>query len=632
MTQEDATAAHGAVKFVAKVGGTDVTSRIVSCRVVCGLGAIDWFELRFDTWLAQQEAENRKAVQHGGDHLGKAVELTFTGGSGSFQEKETVAFTYRGVVTEVGFHVDHDGPDQTVVVGHGPMWKLANAAHFTTFKDPVLSKVVKTVVEAHSEKVSFKAQTDHKLRYVVQHGDGDLDFLWRTCRQVGEWFFYDGKDLVVGWSGDHGGKPVSLQWGEGLRTCRAEARVVPLHYQANVYHYPTSKDLKKDSASPTNVAASGDSSKLRERALQASGEVLKKGGVAVGGTFAVDKDVEQAVKARTDNAASRALTFWGRTSSSPLMPGRRLTVRGVGALDGEYRAIEVSHSFSVRGGYQCDFVALPSSVRHPALPEHPPQAASLQMGVVEDNADPDKLGRVRVRLKWNTDAKKDDLPWIRVVHHHAGKNHGAYFLPELGDEVLVGHEFDDPDRPIVLGSLYHGQAKPKSDVVDDKNDVKEFHTRSGNTVRITDKDGKEEIAVSTPKESNQIVMTAGSSPKILVKTKGAIRIEAAKTIEIEAGEKMTLTSPKIELKAKDMAQIDAGTIEAKAKDKAKFSAPTIEHAAQNEHKLTAGSKLAASAATVELSAQASLKASSGAVAEVSGGATLTVKAPLVRIN
>lgn len=632
MSQDNPSAGHGAVKVAVKIGGADVTSRIVDCRVICGLGLLDWFELRLDAWLAQQESDNRKVVKQGGDRLGEAVEITFTGGSGDYRQKEAVPFTYRGVVTEVGFHVDHDGPDQTVLIGHGPMWKLAQASRFNTFKDPVLSKVVKAVLAAHSEKVSFKTQTDHKLRYVVQHGETDLDFLWRTCRQVGEWFFYDGKDLVVGWSNDHGGNPVALQWGEGLRSCRAEARVLPLLYQTNVYHYLTAKALDKKSMSPTNIGSSGEVSKLRERALQASGNLLKATSLAVGGTFAVDGDVEHAVKVRSDNAASRTLTFYGRTATSPLLPGRCVSVQGVGALDGEYRAVEVTHSFSVHGGYSCDFVALPSNVRHPAVPDHPPQAASLQIGVVEDNVDPDKLGRVRVRLKWNVEAKKDDLPWIRVVQHHAGKDHGAYFIPEIGDELLVGHEFDDPDRPIVLGSLYHGQSKPKSDVVDDKNDVKEFHTRSGNTIRITDKDGKEEIAISTPNESNQLVMTAGQTPKILVKTKGSIRIEAAKTIEIEAGEKLTLTAPTVEVKGKNMVQIDAGKLDAKAKDKATFAAPTIEHSAQQEHTLSAGSAIKASAANIEVSAQAKLKASSGAIAEVSGGATLTLKAPLVRIN
>ena len=631
MNDADPTTGH-IVKLAVSIAGEDVTPHIVDCRVSCSLGVVDWFELRLQAWLAQQGQTNDQAVGGGIGHVGGDVKIEFRGVAGDYAVKDSVVFSYQGVVTEVCFDVDHDGPDHILLTGHGPMWALAQTGRFATFLEPKLSAVVKAVLDPHGAKASFQAKDDYKLRYLVQHGESDLDFLWRTCRQVGEWFYYDGKQLVCGWQADHGGAPVALKWGDGLRSCRAEMKVVPLLQQARCYHYPTAKSIDKTASEATRVGSFGDAEKLREQALGASKKILKVPTLTVGGAFAADKEAEDSARARTDNVASRALTLRGTTCSSPLQPGRRIDVKELGALSGSYRAVEVEHYFSPYHGYSCSFVALPSGVRHPPLPEIQPQTPSLQIGLVEDNVDPDKLGRVRVRLKWNLLAKKEELPWLRVMHHHAGADHGAYIVPEKGDEVLVGHEFDDPGRPIVLGSVYHGQAKPKSDVVGDKNDVKEFHTRSGNTIRITDKQGHEEIAISTPSQSNEIVLTAGQEPKILVKSKGSLRIEAAKVIEVEAGERMTLTAPKIEWKAKDLAQIDAGTLTAKASREAKFSAPKIEHSAQQEHKISAGATLKLSAATVELSAQAKLQASSGAVAEVSGGATLTCKAPLVRIN
>jgi hypothetical protein len=43
--------------------------------------------------------------------------------------------------------------------------------------------------------------------------------------------------------------------------------------------------------------------------------------------------------------------------------------------------------------------------------------------------------------------------WARVVQVGAGRRSGAAYIPEVGDEVLVGFEFGDARRPYVLGGL-----------------------------------------------------------------------------------------------------------------------------------------------------------------------------------
>jgi type VI secretion system secreted protein VgrG len=45
---------------------------------------------------------------------------------------------------------------------------------------------------------------------------------------------------------------------------------------------------------------------------------------------------------------------------------------------------------------------------------------------------------------------------IRVAQIWAGKTRGALFTPRVGDEVLIAYEEGDPDRPIVIGSVYNG--------------------------------------------------------------------------------------------------------------------------------------------------------------------------------
>jgi hypothetical protein len=76
--------------------------------------------------------------------------------------------------------------------------------------------------------------------------------------------------------------------------------------------------------------------------------------------------------------------------------------------------------------------------------------------VVTNVSDPDKLGRVKVALPWLSPSFESD--WARVVQVGAGPRSGALFLPEVGDEVLIGFEFGDPRRGYVLGGLINSNS------------------------------------------------------------------------------------------------------------------------------------------------------------------------------
>ena len=78
--------------------------------------------------------------------------------------------------------------------------------------------------------------------------------------------------------------------------------------------------------------------------------------------------------------------------------------------------------------------------------------------VIKDKGGPeidvDKDGRILVQFYW--DRKKKPSRRVRVAQFWAGSNRGALFVPRVGDEVLITYEEGDPDRPIVIGSVYNG--------------------------------------------------------------------------------------------------------------------------------------------------------------------------------
>ena len=79
------------------------------------------------------------------------------------------------------------------------------------------------------------------------------------------------------------------------------------------------------------------------------------------------------------------------------------------------------------------------------------------IGVVTNNNDPKKWGRVKLGFPWLAPFYETD--WARVVQVGMGKEWGNLFLPEVGDEVLVGFEFGDARRPYVIGGLINGKTE-----------------------------------------------------------------------------------------------------------------------------------------------------------------------------
>jgi type VI secretion system VgrG family protein len=139
-------------------------------------------------------------------------------------------------------------------------------------------------------------------------------------------------------------------------------------------------------------------------------------------------------------------------------------------LDGSYLIVEVSHVL-VRGADDCwsygnEFRVLPGGVsfrpaRTTPKPVIPGPSTATVTGPAGATTHVDAYGRVKVRFHWDRDGPVDEnsSAWVRVATPVGGTDAGS-FVPEVGDEVLVGFVEGDPDRPLVVGSLYNGVDTP----------------------------------------------------------------------------------------------------------------------------------------------------------------------------
>ena len=169
----------------------------------------------------------------------------------------------------------------------------------------------------------------------------------------------------------------------------------------------------------------------------------------------------------------------------------------------------------------------------------------LQIGkVVQLQDDPDGEHRILIRTPTIDNAARGI--WTRVASLDAGDDRGAFFRPEIDDEVIVGFINDDPRHAVMLGML-HSSAKPAPITAKDVNNEKGFTTRSKMHISFNDK--TKTIVIDTPAGNSITLDEAGmkieivdqNSNKMTMDTSG-IRLESPMNIDIKAGVNLTLSA------------------------------------------------------------------------------------------
>jgi uncharacterized protein involved in type VI secretion and phage assembly len=167
-------------------------------------------------------------------------------------------------------------------------------------------------------------------------------------------------------------------------------------------------------------------------------------------------------------------------------------------------------------------------------------------GIITNNHDPDELGRVKVKFPWFSDDNETD--WVRIATLMAGSGRGSFFLPEVGDEVLVAFEHGDINRPFVIGALWNGVDKPPETNSDGKNNIRKIRSRSGHEIIFNDDSsaGQEKIEIHTNaghkivlddsvgQEKIDIVDKTGGNKITIDSVQNSISIESALQLTIKA--------------------------------------------------------------------------------------------------
>jgi phage baseplate assembly protein V len=182
----------------------------------------------------------------------------------------------------------------------------------------------------------------------------------------------------------------------------------------------------------------------------------------------------------------------------------------------------------------------------------------VTLGQVVDNLDITCEGRVQVSLPWFPEVE----PWCRVAVLSAGDGCGTFFVPQVGDEVLVAFDHGDVRDAFVLGSLWNGRDKPPADLPSDAVNRRVIRTPAGHEVVLDDTEQSIAIESSSGQkvtiDAQKIELNAGDgAAKVVLETSGNVTIEASVDLKLK-GATVSVEGQTLDVKASASGTFDGG--------------------------------------------------------------------------
>ncbi len=256
------------------------------------------------------------------------------------------------------------------------------------------------------------------------------------------------------------------------------------------------------------------------------------------------------------------------------------------------------------------------------------------VGIVAKNYDPNSTkaggsssgadamdGRVCVTIP-TRDAGANELKWARVVMPSSGSQWGHYFLPEVGDQVLLAFEGGNIEKPYVIGCVPKVSDKFLKGSVDKDNQFKKITTRHGTTILFEDNSGdseggKDKLTLETAGRQLKILMD-NENEKIIIQEKeredfiemythqgsGTLKVQIKSKIEFKVGDKITMTlngeSGAVSIKADSILLEGTSKVEAKSDSSVKLDAAQVAANASSMLKLESSGSTKLGGSTVSI--------------------------------
>jgi type VI secretion system secreted protein VgrG len=412
------------------------------------------------------------------------------------------------------------------------LWLLTRTADSRIFQKQTVPEIVEKIFKEKGFK-DYKFLLDGTYRnwdYCVQYRETDFNFVSRILEEEGIFYFFKHENrshkLIIGNSNskfnDCPNQPIAKYHTTGGTAFLPDDRIHGLEHtqeiRAGKY---TLKDFNfeipntdLESIMPSKKPGPGER------------EVYD-----YPGSYLTKEEGGQLAQVRMEEEEAQITSLVGTSGCRPFSTGFRFTLQDYYRKDlnnKPYILTSLHHQASqgadypgVAGGsdleYSNHFTCMPFEVPYRPLRITPkPVVEGVQTAIVVGPAGQeiytDPHGRVKVQFHWDREGKKNENSsfWIRVSQLWAGSSWGAMYIPRIGHEVIVDFLEGDPDQPIIIGRVYHGQNRPPYVLPDEKtkSTIKSDSSIGGegsNEIRFEDRKGKEELYIHAQHDFNQVV-------------------------------------------------------------------------------------------------------------------------------
>ena len=453
-----------------------------------------------------------------------------------------------GIVTNIELHRDGSDFGCIQVSGYSSTYRMETAPSCYSWNDRSIGDVVKSLCSDGKVQLALNAAHKKQLDYICQYEESDFDFVRRLALQYQEWMYYDGLKLVFG-KPRRLPDPIKMEFGTSLSSLNIGLQTLARPEQVFTFHSGANREMDRKTPDKAygHDRMAGDAFRA---ALPSYPKAARQ--YSIQRVSSID-DLENYVLLK--QAAETAETHYVTAESQDprLHVGSVISLyssflKGVGNLSqeslGDFIIIEMTHEVSESCYYKNRFKAIPGTVMSLPNPKVEMPLAETQMATVLSNADPHGAGRVQVRMNWQTDNMRTS--WVRVMTPDGGgskdvkSNRGFVFIPEVGDQVLLGFRHGDPARPYVMGSLFNGTTGKGGF---DSNHKKSLTTRRGSTVTFDDT--AHTILLQTTRANKIFIdelngtITISSAEEVNVNTKN-VNINASENMNVNVGKNFTM--------------------------------------------------------------------------------------------
>ncbi len=473
-------------------------------------------------------------------------------------------------------------------------------ANYIDMKD---SDIIAQLIGNNAGLSAAVSATTYQHKELVQFYSSDWDFMLARAEANGMLVTLDAGTVTVAAPAVSSAAVLSVTYGTDLIDFSADMDARAQFQTVSSYGWDLSDhQLQQQQAAPETLNAQGNVTSATLAKVIGLSDFRLQSTVPLDAAALTAWSKAQQIKSGLARIRGQ-VSFQG---SALAKPGTLIELAGVGdRFNGDVFVSGVQHRV-IDGDWitRADFGMSPNWFTEATDVIAPPAAglvpgiSGLHVGVVMKlDEDPSQQYRVQVSIP-EMSASTDGF-WARLANFYSSNSFGAFFLPEIGDEVVLGFFNDDPSHPVILGSLYSSKNVPAYTPAA-ANNTKALVTRSKMKVEFDEE--KKIITIATPADNKIVISDDGKSIVLQDQNNNKVTLDTAG---------ITLDSPKdITLKAQGKIVMNATN--------------NIEATAQMDIKQTG--------LNITSTANVGFTAKGSATAEVSASGTTTIKGAMVMIN